>query len=276
MNRNNRDFKIHCIALTKNEADVVGFCLREAAKWADHVYVYDGGSTDGTWEIVQAMADAVIVPWKQDGKVFREGLRAEVFEAFRGGAKAGDWWLQLNVDEFYPEDPREFFRRVPRSHNMVWGLNVEYKITDLDLERIDFDDSFERVMPQLKHFRVDWSEPRAFRHRDGLQWNLNAAWPVHAGLVARERIVFRHYPFRSPQQIQTRLDVRRENRERGFGGWDHAKELSWREKIVPADECRVDDGTLVPDFDPRALPNHLEKPHVRILKRMLHGAGVWP
>ena len=44
----NSSFKIHCIVLTKNEADVVGYCLREAAKWADYIYVYDGASTDST------------------------------------------------------------------------------------------------------------------------------------------------------------------------------------------------------------------------------------
>ena len=37
------DFKVHCIALCKNEPDVIGVCLHEATKWADYIYVYDGG-----------------------------------------------------------------------------------------------------------------------------------------------------------------------------------------------------------------------------------------
>src|SRR5277367_5352236 len=73
------DFKIHCIALCKNEADVIGACLREAVQWADFIYVYDGGSTDGTWEVVRSLNHPRIIPWKQDGKVFKEGLQAEVF-----------------------------------------------------------------------------------------------------------------------------------------------------------------------------------------------------
>jgi hypothetical protein len=66
------DFKIHCIALCKNEADVIGLCLTEAAKWADLIYVYDGASTDGTWELVKQLSNPRIIPWKQDGKVFKE------------------------------------------------------------------------------------------------------------------------------------------------------------------------------------------------------------
>ena len=60
--------KIHCLMLTKNEADVVrSYSLTEAAKWADHIYVYDGASTDGTWEIINSMNDPRIVARKQEG-----------------------------------------------------------------------------------------------------------------------------------------------------------------------------------------------------------------
>jgi hypothetical protein len=75
--------KIHCIALTKNEEDVVCYCLTEAAQWADHIYVYDTGSTDATWDIVKSLESDEIVPWKHDGKVFSEGLRAEVFNEYQ-------------------------------------------------------------------------------------------------------------------------------------------------------------------------------------------------
>lgn len=92
----NNDFKIHCIVLCKNEADVINVCLLEAIKWADYIYVYDGGSTDGTWEAVNKLNHSGIIPWKQDPKVFRDGLRAEVFNEFRHQSSKGGWWLQLN------------------------------------------------------------------------------------------------------------------------------------------------------------------------------------
>ena len=59
-----RHMRIHAICLTRNEADVIEHCLREAAGWADRIYVYDGASTDGTWDRVQAMKSERIVPWR--------------------------------------------------------------------------------------------------------------------------------------------------------------------------------------------------------------------
>ena len=273
---NTEQFKIHCIALTKNEGDVIEDCLLDASGWADYIYVYDGASSDDTWEIVKRMESEKVIPWKQDGKVFSEGLRAEVFNEFRKNSNKGDWWIQLNVDEYYPESPREFFRRVPAGHDFVWGITVEYYLTEKELESIDFTQQFCSIRPQLRHYRVGWSEPRAFRYRDRLEWRTDCAWPNHVGVIAKERIVFKHYPFRSPRQIQMRLDVRRDNRERGFEGWDHAKEEDWREKIVDHDVCYIDDGESPLKIDESRLPRHLERPHIRLLKKLLHGSHLWP
>lgn len=270
-----KQFKIHCIALTKNEVDVVGMCLREAAKWADFIYVYDGASTDGTWELVNVLNHPRIIPWKQDGKVFKEGLRAEAFNEFRHLSSEGDWWLQLNVDEFYPQDPRECFRRVPSPESFVWGINVEYYLTWKDVHALDFSRPFETIMQLLRYYKVSWSEPRAFRYREGLLWDSAWSWPRHPGLVTRERLVFKHYPYRSPRQIQMRLDVRRDNRARGFLGWEHARELDWKEKIVNHEECNYDDGCSPLKIDEAALPKHLESSWVRYAKRFMHGTGIW-
>lgn len=271
----NPNFKIHCIALTKNEEDVIEDCLLDTCRWADRIYIYDGASTDRTWEIVQGLKSEKIIPWKQDGKVFSEGLRAEVFEAFRHESKIGDWWLQLNVDEYYRECPRQFLARIPKGEDFVWGITVEYCLSDRDLKNIDFAKPFQEVRPLLKYYRASWSEPRAFRYRPGLVWSPKWAWPRHVGVVAKERIVFQHYPFRSPQQIQTRLDVRRDNRARGFAGWEHAKEEDWREKIVKAEELHFDDGGQFVGIDDGNIPWHLEKPHARLMKKIMHRLRVW-
>lgn len=271
-------FKIHSIVLTKNEADVIELCLAEAARWSDHIYVYDGASTDGTWDIVQSLARThpQVIPWRQDGKVFSEGLRAEVFGAFRHQSREGDWWLQLNADEFYDQDPHEFLARVPARHHLVWGIPIQYYITDQDLRALDFNRPFERVRDLLRYYQAHWSEPRCFRYRRGLIWSTDAAWPRHAGPVARERIYFKHYPYRSPQQIQVRLDVRRNNRARGFEGWQHASQSTWEEKIVLATECSIDDGSGGYQVDEAKLPRHLEPLPRRWVKLLLHGLGVWP
>ena len=86
--------KIFGICLVKNEEDIIEHCLTEAAKWADKIFVYDNGSEDQTWEIVQDIAKAndKIVPYKKEALPFRDHLRAKVFNAYKHLAKDGDWW----------------------------------------------------------------------------------------------------------------------------------------------------------------------------------------
>jgi hypothetical protein len=96
------------------------------------------------------------------------------------------------------------------------------------------------------------------------------------GLVAPQRVRLKHYQYRSPAQIQQRLDTRREAAERGYRTFLHSLETDWREKIVQSKDYHQDrlDGALV--VDEHLLPRHLEPMHVRLVKRVMHGAGLWP
>jgi hypothetical protein len=147
-----KSIRIHAICLTKNEADVIEHCLRDATHWADRIYVYDGASTDGTWDRVQAMKSERIIPWRSDDAVFREGLRAEVFADKRGDSREGDWWCQLNADEFYVEKPREFLAAVPANDHVVWSVNLQYYITHEDVAEGAFTGDFEKDRARLKHY----------------------------------------------------------------------------------------------------------------------------
>ena len=269
-------FKIHCIMVVKNEADVVRHSLTEAAKWADYVYVYDGESVDGTWDVVKSLNNPRIIPWKQSGQPFRDGLRAEPFAAFRSKSAPGDWWFRFDADEFYPQNPRKVLERVPRGHDLVWGIYVEYFLTHKDIAELDFSLPFEEIRPQLRYYKVFYSEPRAFRYREKLVWDFARPWPSHPGIVANERIVFQHYPYRSPQQIQTRLDLRRAHRAAGYWGFGHAQEENWKQKIISHEECEFDDHSGQFRINEAALPRHLDPVPRRLAKYVLHGAGVWP
>ena len=268
--------KIRSICLVKNEADVVEECLTEAARWSDRIYVFDGASTDGTWEKVQAMKSERIIPWKSDGCVFREGLRADVFNAFREEAAEGDWWCQLNGDEFYVQDVPTFLGAVPKHEHVVWGAMIQYYLTPEDVAGEPFSGEFRRDRPRIRYYKTACAERRFFRHRRGLKWKGTDAWPAHLGLVHPELIHFLHYPYRSPQQIQMRLDVRRDNRARGFEGWDHAKESEWQTKIAPRTGLHLEpsDGRFI--IEDEILDQHLESKSQRLVKRFMHGTGLWP
>jgi len=221
------------------------------------------------------MRNPRIIPWKQDSKVFREGLRAEVFNEFRHQSAEGDWWFQLNVDEFYPESPKSFLARVPVRHDFVWGKMAEYVITERDMAFMDFSRPFEEIRSQLRYYLVWWSEPRAFRYRRRLVWNENWAWPRHCGLVAKERIIYKHYPCRSPKQLQVRWETRQRSRALGFVGWKENDE-AFRQMVKASKDCLYDDGVSPLRFDEAVLPRHMENCPVRLLKSIMHRTGLWP
>ena len=119
--------RIHGLMLVKDEADIVGATLEAAARWCDSIYVFDNGSSDGTWELIQAIAarDPRVVPYKQDAKPFRQSLRGEIFRQFRDRAHPGDWWCILDGDEFYAcdvEGARAAFRGDFGATSLAAGL----------------------------------------------------------------------------------------------------------------------------------------------------------
>jgi glycosyltransferase involved in cell wall biosynthesis len=273
--------RIFCNCLVKNEADMIVETLEDAARWCDRMFVFDNGSTDGTWEKVQALArsEPRVVPFKQEAVPFRNSLRREVFEAFRREAQLGDWWCVLDADELYIDDPRQFLAAVPARHHVVWGAYFQHYFTEEDAARWERDP---RAYPPhtpaaqaLRHFRCDYSEVRFYRHRPRLVWNQGSA-PNHLGVVHPRRIRFKHYQYRSPIQIQLRLQTRQLAIRQGCENFaDYSSETDWRQKTVPVATCHqaLSDADYI--IDEAALPNHLENPAVRAGKLFLHGTGLW-
>jgi hypothetical protein len=128
----------------------------------------------------------------------------------------------------------------------------------------------------IRYYKAAGVERRFFRHRARLRWSEENAWPAHLGVTHPRLLHFRHYPYRSPVQIQTRLDVRRDNRARGFEGWDHASELSWREKIVSGVGLHLDGQNGRLEVEAEFLTAHIESPRRRWFKKCMHGIGIWP
>jgi Glycosyl transferase family 2 len=212
--------RIHGLCLVKNAADVIAQSLTAAAGWCDAIYVWDNGSTDGTWEKVQALAGEhpQIVPDRQDPQPFRKTLRRELFEAHRHDACDGDWWCLLDADEFYIDDPKTFLAGVRRDYDEVWAASFEYYFTERDAARYAEDPSrYGDDVPverKLRFYLNNWSEPRFFRFRTGLLWR-TGAWPEDLGPPSPRRIRLKHFQYRSPRQIETRLATRLEAIGRG-------------------------------------------------------------
>jgi Glycosyl transferase family 2 len=273
--------KIFGLALVKNEEDIIRETFGKAAEWCDAIHVFDTGSSDGTWEVVCEMAkeNNRIVPFRKETRAFRDELRAELFGAVRGTASPGDWWCRLDADEIYIDDPREFLAGVPPLHHAVFSASCQYYFTERELAGFEEDPAAFFAQPaeqRLRYYECNWSEVRFCRHRAGLVWS-GTSWPTHMGLAHPGRIRLKHLQYRSPDQIQRRLETRAEAIRQGykiFAAYDQS--LDWRDKIRASSELAFDDGSGAMVVDETKLPRHLERSLHRAGKFVMHGLGFWP
>lgn len=240
--------KIYAIMLVKNEVDIVGYVLKDAVKWADKIFILDNGSTDGTWELIQSMKNDIIIPWKQYFGDYHNGLRAEVYNEFKSISKPGDWWcFKLDADEVYAENPREILPKIPKNKYLVCKKSMDYVITQKDIDAHNFTGDFNHDIQYLKYFKKDcWAEPRFFRYRKSMKWNptWNSHFPPHAGPVAKETIIVKHYNQRSPQQLKKRFESRNNTKVKKEGiawRWNYT---DWHQLLGDEAKLMFDDGDL--------------------------------
>jgi len=268
--------RIHALCLVKNESDIIDASLTAASKWCDQIYVYDNGSTDGTWEQVNALATSIseVVPFMQADKPFNDGLRADIFNRYRGNCSNDDWWCLLGADEFYIDDPRVFLAKVPRHQGVVTSASFSFYFTDKDAGQYEEDPSRYAdsvpVTEKCKYYLNHWSETRFFRHSRELTWRSGYFPPrILEWQPYPTRIWVKNYSYRSPEQIDKRLATRRpaiavgqftheavpnwasyidpemiaKFPQRGLDKWDPSYAAqTWRERVVDASKLDYDDG----------------------------------
>ena len=155
-------------------------------------------------------------------------------------------------------------------------MHIQYLFTEVDAQRLPFGAPVKYPRDFPRHYVANYSEPRFFRHRDALTWNDSNAWPTHMGIATPRRIRVRHYQFRSPQQIERRLQTRREAAAGGYEHFKHSLVSTWREKIERSSELHYEkgDGDFV--LNEAAAPRHVEPAMRRMCKLAMHGMGMWP
>ncbi len=269
--------KIFGMMLVKNEADIIAQCITDALVWVDKIFVIDNGSTDGSWEILQSMKSSSVVPWKQDFTPYRRTMRAEIFNNFRHLAGDGDWWYFADADEFYVDNPKEFLSGVPARYHVVFKKSIDYFITKEDIKEYQFTGSFDKDRENIRYIEPEcWAEVRFFRYRKRLRWPVTEEKPLHMGRWYPVPITVRHYQYRSPSQMQARIDIRNSiPKDKEGRPFKHVSEKNWRELLRSRSELIEDPG--ISGYNKLPLRRDIrEKPLNRIVKAVLHGTGMLP
>jgi glycosyltransferase involved in cell wall biosynthesis len=123
----------------RDEADIIGQCLDHALRWAGEVYVFDTGSVDNAWEIVQEFAsrDKRVVPMRKEPVFFSEArLRGYMFHVARQKMREGDWFLRIDADEFHHITPPQFVKNCMRKHETVaYHQYYDFRLLQSDVDQ---------------------------------------------------------------------------------------------------------------------------------------------
>jgi len=279
--------RFHVVLPVRDEADIVRQCLEHALKWADAIYVFDTGSVEDTWEVIQEVAsrDKRVIPMRKEPVYFSETrLRGYMFHVARQKMRSGDWFLRVDADEFHHIAPPEFVKNCMRKHETVtYHQYYDFRLLQSEVnawERGDetLDDRRRPIEYRRRYYTISaYAEPRLCRYRETMQWPPTVSFPFNAGFVARARLPIRHYPHRDPVQLERRCRLRaimmadEENR----ANWSrpelhHWAETDWRRFITPNDLAGLKywkPGTELPLVH---QTNHLKPPHIRVAQRFIH------
>ena len=276
--------RFHLLLPVRDEADIIGQCLHQMLTWADAIYVFDTGSVDNTWDIVQDLAakDRRVVPLQKEPVYYSEPLlRGWIFHQARKNMRNGDWFLRVDADEFHHIPPPEFVKTRLRPHEtIVWHQYYDFRLTASEVKAWEtgketLADRQRPIADRRQWFTgSEYSEPRLCRYRESMQWPSSHSFPVNAGYVARERIPIRHYPHRDPVQLDRRCRLRAIMMA-NCHDWTnpdnhHWSEGEWRKFITPDDHPGLhhwQPGAEMPRFN---FNSHLRPPHIRAVQKIVH------
>lgn len=279
----------HAILCTRDEDDIIGETLIGFLDWADEIHVFDTGSVDHTWDIVNELAsrDSRIRPVERRELWFSDQIRGYCFDKMRNRLRDGDWFLRTDSDEFYHISPPQFVREHLRNiETCVYQEYFDFRLTHEEAHRLldPATVAVERLSP-IAERRIHYTpgnnpEPRMCRYRKNMSWPSTHTFPINAGYVARKRIPVRHYPNRDPLQLQKRMELRRTMINAGinlgrFAAKHHWRELDWRANLIDPSQLGVGiwkPGEELPTvFDQR----HLSGKSKRTVQTILHTFAVY-
>ena len=275
----------------RDEADIIGQSLACMLQWADMIHVFDTGSTDATWEIIQDLAakEKRIVPLGSDPGFFSDTcVRGWIFQQARGQMRDGDWFLRVDADEFHLITPPEFVKtRMEKHETVAWHQYYNFQLTESEARayeegRVTLADRLRPIEDRRRWFiPSDDSEPRMCRYRETMRWPATISFPYNSGYVARERLPIRHYPNRDPIQMNRRCRLRaimmadKQNRANwSYDDVHHWSEREWKKFVAPDDSPDLQywqPGEPLPECH---STTHLAGFTKRAMQRLTHAVGV--
>jgi len=246
--------KLYGISVVQNEEDIIKENLEWASKFCDHIWVWDLGSTDNTWHLLQSCRSQQISISQRSNLKFGREVRMLLVKEIRDLLSAADlestWIYRVDADEFLVRDPRPVIQLAEiEGAEMINGWHLDFCITPEDLLEIEAvgETEFNRIpiFDRYKYYQVKWREPKLFRLTPDLVLNLNRDYRrrlSHPDGTALKRsthhVLIRHYRYRSPSQTVRRFSTRQLIRKTGYRGFFYDIEPDISHYVEPVYKCR--------------------------------------
>lgn len=227
--------KIAAHFLVRDEEDVIKEVLDHASTFCDQIYLLDTGSSDSTYEI--ALAHPKMTWCMRKKSVYSDALRQLLVERSRNELSDDDWFLALSADHFFTSDPRTDLAKAAAERADVITYDVaQFYFTAADLKSASAGITWRKtpLEERIRHYAINYHDfPVAFRNQPGISYAREVTeWPtMPERKIASFHPVLKHYQFRSPEQMQRRLKLRRAQRKSGFSGFRHYGSFSWKRYV---------------------------------------------
>lgn len=227
--------KLNAICMVKNEVDIVGETLINACRFCHRIYVFDNGSTDGTYELLQKLSathEQIVIAAHSD-EMFKNQLRNRVYNMYHNLYEDTDWWYILDADELLVDDPRPMLEKAAaQNKNAMRAWMAQFYFTDADMAQYDSENHAQPITQRRRYYRINWREPRFFLNAKDTSWpeTISGRFPPFCNRLYAHSPVLRHYAQRTPEQITARVKIREHNPYSFF----HVKNKSQSHWIKPA------------------------------------------
>lgn len=89
---------LYCIL--RDEQPIIGYFLKHYTPWVDKLIFYDGGSTDGTRQIISACPQAELRDWPGSKGIVDHEFMDFANEQWKEARGKADWIVWVDADEF--------------------------------------------------------------------------------------------------------------------------------------------------------------------------------
>jgi hypothetical protein len=197
---------IHVYTTCRNEQVMMPFFLRHYEQFADHIFVLDDGSNDGTQAIVASCSRATLLPYGFDSGLHEDHINQAYIAAYKVHSRgAADWVLFPDVDEMLwrPEMREALFQAYRQRVDVIPSegyLMVSDGVPQGDGQLVDM------VKTGVPHKAYD----KTLIFNPAMDFSFNAGrhsavWPDDA-IMKDIDVLLLHYCYLSPDYIRQRLE----------------------------------------------------------------------